>query len=561
MRACFFFYLFLIQFNPCVSQNKHLDSLLKIYTKDSIKVSSTLLNTIGGEYYIRYDLEGYNTALKFHQLALDVSRKNKDAKSIAVSYRLIAAVYDAVNMNLDTAVIYYQNYLNYQLQIKDTIRIIDGYNNLLVMNFKLKRLPEQIAIANKLYIYLKANRSIDNVKYKNMLCIFFAQQHMLEKAEELLTEIDAEKASKEDSENFRNYYYAKHFLLLAQKKHIEAIEFLNPILKKANLTSDSINITVFLGEHYEAIEDYKNAFAMLKIETKLLVKYANDADRNKIAETAAFYLNDKKEEERLFFIEKEASERKIKEYIILVTILISLVALLITYYSIKTRKKNKILKIQKNELHTLNDEKTLYLKEIHHRVKNNLQFVSSMLDLQIHDIKDEKIKLAFKEMQMRIESMTTVHKSLYEGDLINQVNLQLYFENLFSTIYSSFNFLHKKIRFQPQSVGVFLNIDYALPLGLIVNELITNSLKHAFFEKSEGDIKIVLIEKEKGLFEFRYSDNGTGLSVTENVDQAPSPSSFGLKLVKLMVKKLKGTLTIENKTNELTFLFDFKIKH
>ena len=88
--------------------------------------------------------------------------------------------------------------------------------------------------------------------------------------------------------------------------------------------------------------------------------------------------------------------------------------------------------------------------------------------------------------------------------------------------------------------------------------MITNSLKHAFSEKPDGDILIILFEKEKGVFEFRYSDNGKGLIAIEN---SATTSSFGIKLVKLMIKKLKGTLTIENKTNELNFLFDFKTEH
>ena len=544
----------------CNAQEKELEKLLKIYAKDTNKASSELLNSIGGKYYAQYNLEGYNTALKFHQKALGVSKKDGDVKSIAGSYRLIAAVYDAVNMNLDTALVYYQNYLNYHLQIKDTARIIDGYNNLLVMNYKLQRLPDQLVIANKLYPYLKSNTRVEYIKYRNMLCVFFAQQHLLEKAKELITDIDLDKASRQDSENFRNYFYAKHFLLQSQKKHGEAIVFLKGTLQKAKLVADSINIAVFLGEHYEALKDYKNAFGMLKIETKLLVKYANDADRTKIAETAAFYINNEKEVQRLQLIDKTVSEQKIKRYIILLTISLILVVLLITYYSIKTKRKNRILKIQKNELQILNDDKTLYLKEIHHRVKNNLQFVSSLLDLQIHDIKDAKTKIAFQEMQLRIQSMTTVHKSLYEGDEINQINLQLYFENLHHTINDSFNFHLSNIKFTCQSPNVLLSLDYALPLGLIVNELITNSLKHAFTEKQEGTITLILVEKESGCYEFNYSDNGKGLDQDEYSKEATT-SSFGLKLVNLMVKKMKSKLIIENKMNELNFSFEFKIKH
>jgi two-component sensor histidine kinase len=551
--------LFLTTVVPCSSQTRKLDSLLTIYRSDSTFATADLLNAIGGQYYIQYDLEGFNTALNFHQLALDVSKKNNDKKSVARSYRLIAAVYDAVNMNLDTAVIYYQNYLNYQLQTKDTIRIIDGYNNLLVMNYKLNRPDEQMLIADKLYLYLKNYKESAAIKYKNSLSLFYSQQNLLLKANELITEINLNRDAGEDSDNFRNYYYAKYFLLHSQKKHADAIVFLNSVLTAAQLTTDSINITSFLSQNYEAIEDYKNAFAILKLESKLIMKYTNDADRTKIAETAAFYINHKKEEERIFLIDKAANEIKIRRYIILLAVSITLLALFIAYSYIKAKRQNKRLKNKKDALLLLNDEKTLYLKEIHHRVKNNLQFVSSMLDLQIHDVKDAKIKAACKEMQMRIQSMTMVHKRLYEGDEINNINLSLYFESIFNTIYRSFNLQQKTIRFNSQSAGIFLNIDYALPLGLIVNELATNSLKHAFSERQDGDIQITLVKKENEFFSFQYSDNGTGLIDIENIDKITT-SSFGLKLVKLMVKKLKSKLIIENNSYGLKFLFDFKIK-
>lgn len=549
--------LFMIASGKICSQGKRLDSMLRAYRSDSLNAAPSLLNSIGGEYYIRYDLEGYNNSLKFHQRALDAAKKNNDSNQIAISYRLIAAVYDAINMNLDTAYEYYNNYLQYELSLKDTSRIIDGYRNLLVMNYKLKNDSAELAVANKLYTYLGTYKGSDNKNFRNMLSIFYSQKRMMARAKEMFTEINVDESAIGNPENFRNYYYAGHFLFQAQEQYREGASFLMAMLGKARLAADSISITKFLSEHYESMGDYKNAFAMLETSTSLANKYINDADRNKIAETASFYLNAQKEKERIFFKEKADSESKIKNYSMVVLVLLAMVILIIAYFSYRTGLQNKALKIQRNELHKLNEEKTLYLKEIHHRVKNNLQIISSMLDLQMHDVTDLRTKDALKEMQMRVYSMAIVHKNLYEKDDLNRIDLQFYFENLFSTICSAFNDPGKSISFRSETGTISLGIDYAIPLGLIVSELMTNSLKYGFLKKNEGELGLRITEKENGLYEFVYSDNGSGFE--KNIDPE-SVHSFGLKLVRLMAKKLKGTLNFESNEKGVSFFFNFKVK-
>jgi len=538
------------------SQNKRLDTLLREYHSDSLHAPPELLNNIGGQYYIRYDLEGYNSALKFHQKALDAAKRNDDRKQVAISYRLIAAVYDAINMNLDTAYTYYSNYLDYELSIRDTARIIDGYRNLLVMNYKLKNDAAELEVANKLYSYLQTYKGSDRENYRNMLCIFYAQKRMLSKAKELFTEINVDESAKTNPENFRNYYYAGHFLFQAGKKYREGASFLESMLKRSRLAADSISITKFLSEHYESMGDYKNAFAALEVSTALANKYVNDADRNKIAETASFYQNEQKEKERIFFKEKAENEAEIRNYGIIVLCLLIMVIVIIAYFFYRTGRQNKELRVQQEELQKLNDEKTLYLKEIHHRVKNNLQIISSMLDLQMNDVTDPRTKDALKEMQMRVYSMAIVHKNLYEKDDLNRIDLQFYFENLFTTICSAFKDPGKKITFHAKTGAISLGIDYAIPLGLIVSELITNSLKYAFHNKEEGEMILLITEPEKGVLEFRFSDNGSGFVKSIDLESVPS---FGLKLVRLMAKKLKGKLNYESTDKGLSFFFSFRV--
>ncbi len=547
LLAFYFLFFFVTRLN---SQNALLDSLLTVYRADSIHATSRLLNHIGSVYYARYDLEGYNQALHFHQMGLNAARKSGDEKMIAVSYRLIAAVYDATNMNLDTAAAYYQHYLNYQIKMQDTIRIIDGYRNLLVTYFKLKK--DQLEIADRLYAYLRAYDGTTNPNYKNQLSIFYSQHNDNLRAQELFTEINSDVSAGEDPETFRNYFYAKHYLFRAQKKYKDAVNFLESMLTKAKFTIDSISITKCLSEHYQDLGDYKNAFRTLEINSALTYRLETESGKNRIAETASYYLNEEKEKERVYFREKAASETRIKNFTLLTSILLGAFLVIILYFSLRTAKQNNILKKQKDELGRLNDEKTLYLKEIHHRVKNNLQIISSMLDLQVHDLKDQKAIEALREMQMRVYSMAVVHKNLYEKEDLDHIDLRFYLENLFATIYNTFRDTSKQVTFRVEANGILLGIDHVIPLGLIVNELITNSLKYAFINRTEGHISITVSQIEKGRFEFRYGDNGSGL-----VSDIMSSGSFGLKLVRLMAKKLKGTLNFENTANGLNFFFNF----
>jgi len=365
-----------------------------------------------------------------------------------------------------------------------------------------------------------------------------------------------DESAKTNPENFRNYYYAGHFLFQAGKKYREGASFLESMLKRSRLAADSISITKFLSEHYESMGDYKNAFAALEVSTALANKYVNDADRNKIAETASFYQNEQKEKERIFFKEKAENEAEIRNYGIMVLCLLIMVIVIIAYFFYRTGRQNKELRVQQEELQKLNDEKTLYLKEIHHRVKNNLQIISSMLDLQMNDVTDPRTKDALKEMQMRVYSMAIVHKNLYEKDDLNRIDLQFYFENLFTTICSAFKDPGKKITFHAKTGTISLGIDYAIPLGLIVSELITNSLKYAFHNKEEGEMILLITEPEKGVLEFRFSDNGSGLVKSIDLESVPS---FGLKLVRLMAKKLKGKLNYESTDKGLSFFFSFRV--
>jgi len=184
-------------------------------------------------------------------------------------------------------------------------------------------------------------------------------------------------------------------------------------------------------------------------------------------------------------------------------------------------------------------EKETMLKEIHHRVKNNLQVISSLLSLQSRSIKDKAAIEAFSESHDRIRSMALIHEKLYRSENLSRVDIQDYIRSLANDVIRSYG-IEERTRLKFEMDEVFLGIDKAIPCGLIARELITNCAKHAFPDGREGEIKIDLIQGE-GEVEFVVSDDGVGLP---NGFDIKSGSSLGLMLVRSLVDQLRGTIDL-----------------
>ncbi|MCD6566253.1 MAG: tetratricopeptide repeat protein [Bacteroidales bacterium] len=203
-----------------------------------------------------------------------------------------------------------------------------------------------------------------------------------------------------------------------------------------------------------------------------------------------------------------------------------------------------------------NAEKEVLLKEIHHRVKNNLQVISSLLNLQSHSLKDEKMKSAVKEGQSRVKSMALIHQTLYQSDRLSRIDLQNYIEKLLSFLSDTYRNDKKDIITSINAKNISLDIDTAIPLGLIINELVSNSFKHAFKNRTKGKIDVVLEKSGSSDYKLIVSDNGIGLANNLNIEKA---DSLGLKLVNILTRQLKGELTF-HKNDVICFSIKFKDK-
>lgn len=228
-------------------------------------------------------------------------------------------------------------------------------------------------------------------------------------------------------------------------------------------------------------------------------------------------------------------EKKTNGLLIAGALLLLVAAGVILYLYRQQKSKNVLIQKQADELEVL-------MKEIHHRVKNNMQIISSLLDLQSNTIKDSQAAAAVKEGKNRVQSMAIIHQQLYQEGNIRGIRMDDYINMLAQNIFSSYNISPDRISLATDIEKLNLDVDTVIPLGLIINELVSNSLKYAFENTSKGVVTISLKEKDDCL-ELLVKDNGKGFPSGLNIYKT---RSFGLQLITAFSQKLKAHLDFYN---------------
>lgn len=203
------------------------------------------------------------------------------------------------------------------------------------------------------------------------------------------------------------------------------------------------------------------------------------------------------------------------------------------------RSKNLISE-QKTIIEKSLSEKEILLKEIHHRVKNNLQVISSILTLQGRYSNDPLIEGAIKKGKDRVRSMALIHENLYKKDNLAGINMNEYLNKLFKSLFNSYNISGDQIQLELDIQNIHLDVDTVVPIGLAVNELITNALKYAFPDNRNGVIKVSLLEKDKELI-LTVQDNGVGM---QNSPKSEESTGFGFELIDAFKSKLNAELNV-----------------
>lgn len=195
-------------------------------------------------------------------------------------------------------------------------------------------------------------------------------------------------------------------------------------------------------------------------------------------------------------------------------------------------------------------EKEILLSEIHHRVKNNMAIISGLLGLQSSHVEDEKLRSVFEESRNRIHSMALIHDKLYQHETFARIDFNAYCNDLINYIRDSYDTEETKITYSLTCNDIFIDIKYAVPCGLILNELISNAHKHAFKDRAGGGIRVVCT-KMSGKFTMMVSDNGIGFDAERVLEQ---PVSLGLTLITALVGQVNGTLKAVNKAGTTYYI-------
>lgn len=218
-------------------------------------------------------------------------------------------------------------------------------------------------------------------------------------------------------------------------------------------------------------------------------------------------------------------------------------------YSNKISTQNSIIQKALNE-------KDILLREIHHRVKNNLQLVSSLLTLQSRSIEDQEAITAINEGKARVRSMALIHQDLYVGEHLTGVKAQTYLEKLTTELFNTYNIDQSKIKLDLVIQDLEIDVDTIVPLGLIINELVTNSLKYAFANQDGGNLSVSLKEEDNQL-KLKVADDGSGYDPNNIRDKA-----FGTTLMDALTQQLSGSKIIESSpqgTEVIIAFSDYKV--
>lgn len=317
------------------------------------------------------------------------------------------------------------------------------------------------------------------------------------------------------------------------------------------LKDQTLEISLKLSEAYEKINDYKNSLRYYK-RYKLYNDSLKDISSIREMEKMQSRFELAKKDEQIVVLNKLNKLQRMLAYFLTAGVMIFLI---LTFQLRKSNKRvketNNRLNYQKELLEKSEKEKSLLLKELNHRVKNNLQMVSSLLNLQARQLNGHPAAEALIACRYRVEALTLIHQKLYREDVDTKIDLKEYLNDLTQNLVSNYgrNF---QLHFDLESV--LMKIDKAIPVGLIVNELITNALKYADGVQIFPELNVSL-KKNEHVATLIIQDNGKGLA--DDFDFTKS-SSFGIKLVNSLVKQLNGYIEWDNKGGT-TWIVSFDI--
>lgn len=525
----------------------------------------------------------FKKALEYLLLAIKaVEKTHDDSQEAAEVYNHAAAIYYKLK-DYETAIGYFRSSYELYNMHGNKQQIVHVQCNLINSLLVLGREKEAVVMIADLDKNFYSFSSMYQITAMSTLITASLKVQDFKRAEKYYRKAIAISARYPDDDMRQNLLYPAIIEYQYKSKEFEGARAF--VLKYQKLSQKIKNPTGIAKAHQflfrlDSIQSkFDSALTHLKMEKAINDSLLNATKNQQISELQIKYDTEKKDKDltvkeqanQLLKKQSELQQSKLLQTTLVKNIsfgslvLLAIIIALLYSRNRTKQKNNRILESQKNEINQKNstlqklvDEKEWLLKEIHHRVKNNLQMVMSLLNTQSHYLKDEAAMVAIRDSQHRIHSMSLIHKKLYQSDNVIAIHMEIYICELIEYFKKSFD-TGQRIRFVTEIEPIELDTSQAVPVGLIINEALTNSIKHAFPNNSEGVITVILRQISGSMLELLIQDNGTGLP-----DHAvPSGnSSLGMKLINGLSTDLEATLCIENDNGlriSLEFPYDKKI--
>ncbi|GER58552.1 tetratricopeptide repeat-containing sensor histidine kinase [Patiriisocius marinus] len=376
----------------------------------------------------------------------------------------------------------------------------------------------------------------------------YVDQGMLDKALFYYKKAWEDNIALDGKENGDFFRYNIGKILFLQQKYKEALPHLIAGIKgKEHSKIDRASeLYLTLSQCYEKLGDYPKAIEFRDKASEYETELTQAKIEQLQSEMIVKYETEKKDE-AIAAQEKLLTQKNRVQYLIIGVVGILLVFLFTLLYFFRKNKKASTMIFQKNA------ENELLLREIHHRVKNNLEMVKGLISLQSAQLQDSAAKDAMIASQNRVQSMGIIHQKLYQGDNLGSIEMKDYFLNLGEGVLDSFG-KEEKVKIECAMSNLDLDVDTAVPIGLIVNELLTNTLKYAFPNNEKGVIKIGLSKTNNGTLSLIFTDNGVG----KEKDVASKGTGFGTQLIQLLTQQLNGNME-ESHDLGTSYIFHFKL--
>ncbi|WP_194776777.1 histidine kinase dimerization/phosphoacceptor domain -containing protein [Pararhodonellum marinum] len=367
----------------------------------------------------------------------------------------------------------------------------------------------------------------------------------------------------ENTQDYSGFLFNIGYALNKEGRYDEALKYLeNALTIRIQLNDISAIKESYQGlsETYQNKGDYRNAYDYLVLFNTYSDSLFNETKNRQLSELETQYETEKKDQ-AISVLEGEREIQNLRSekqqaqiYLSIGGLMLFLVVAALFFRLAKIRKKhNDTLEAKNKQIAKQNDERELLLKEIHHRVKNNLQIISSLLSMQTRGLQDAKVKDAMKESQSRVKTMALIHEKLYQYENLSKINMQEYMHQLSDFLTQTYR-SDKQIIVNIEAEEISLDMDMAIPIGLITNELLSNSLKYAFENMEFGEINITFSQYKPGSYKLLVEDTGKGLDESLDIDKT---KSLGLKLVRTLTRQINGQLTISSNPGA-SFEIDFE---